>query len=294
VANHRLLSIPIAFVVASMAPAIEADDGIHVDAGGYVDGRAVAGTEDGTRQRPGALLDLRLDATARRWLRGHLELRSRAGGTFEGGHPGIYNLIHTFQNRSPSLEFSEAYADVRFARADSRAGIQKVIWGKLDGIPPTDVVNPRDYHDPLVDDFEERKIGIPALSGSYYAGDLPRVSLSGLRATLTYIPIAVPPRLALIEERWFPRSIIGRSRVVIPQKEFEQAINEEFNPPVPVVVPSPVRIPINFRTANRRPPKELDAGGVALRLGGTCRGLTGISITTRVPRRGPTRSFSAR
>src|SRR5206468_371324 len=104
----------------------------------------------------------------------------------------------------------------RPARADLRLGIQKFAWGKLDGVPPTDVVNPRDFHDPLVEDFEERKIGIPALAGTYYPPDLPRLDLAELRATLVYVPLAVPPRLALREERWFPASTVPPSAVVIP------------------------------------------------------------------------------
>jgi hypothetical protein len=59
----------------------------------------------------------------------------------------------------------QAFLEWRDGPAEVRAGIQTFAWGKLDGRPPTDVVNPRDWHDPLVVDefFEEQKIGIPAL-----------------------------------------------------------------------------------------------------------------------------------
>src|SRR5207253_4213708 len=127
--------------------------GARLTVGGWLDGLAVAETEDSPRERPRALLDLHLDGEATQWLRGRLDLRARAGGPFEGGHPGVFDLNHEYQNRSPSLEVNEAYADLHLQRADFRLGIQKVAWGKLDGIPPTDVLNPRDYHDPLVQDF---------------------------------------------------------------------------------------------------------------------------------------------
>jgi hypothetical protein len=127
--------------------------------------------------------------------------------------------------------------------------VQTFAWGKLDGIPPTDVLNPRDYHDPLVDDFEERKIGVPAVTGSYYPPDVPALALSGLRTTLVYVPIAVPPRLALAQERWFPTT----------------------NLPPPAVVVRGIEVPIRFGTANHHPPRQLDAGGVGFRLGGTWR-----------------------
>jgi len=234
-----------------------------VVAGGYLDGLAVAETEGGPRQRPGALLDLHLDGRATPWLGAHLDLRTRIGGPFEGGHPGVYNFDHEFQNRSPSLEASEAYADVHLRRADLRLGIQKLAWGKLDGVPPTDVVNPRDYHDPLVEDFEERKIGIPALAGTYYLPDLPRLGLAELRATLVYVPLAVPPRLALREERWFPASTVPPSQLVVPRAVASRALG--------MPLAGDLVIPVKFGTLDHRPPRRLDAGGIAVRLGGTWR-----------------------
>jgi hypothetical protein len=236
--------------------------GGRLTAGGYLDGLAVAETEGGPRQRPGALLDLHLDGEVRRWLRGHVDVRTRAGGPFEGGHPGEYNFVHAFQNRSPSVEFSEAYADLHSSRADVRIGIQKVAWGKLDGVPPTDVVNPRDYHDPIVNDFEERKIGIPAVLGTYYLPDVPRLDLNGLRATLVYVPIAVPSRLALAEERWFPSSTFPPSEVRVSPANLG---------PLAPTFPHGLRIPVEFGTLNHRPPHGFDDGGVAFRLGGTWR-----------------------
>jgi hypothetical protein len=239
-----------ALATATVAGAIEVPgSGGRLSLDGYLDGQGVADTGSGPRQRPQALLDLGLDGKATRWLSGHLELRGEVGGPFEGAHAGIHDLGHTFQNHSPWVEANEAYADIRLDRADLRLGIQKIAWGKLDGIPPTDVVNPRDYHDPLVGDFEERKIGIPALLGTYYLPDLPRFDLTSLRATLVYIPIAVPARLALREERWFPSSIT-------PPSTFEKA---------------GIVLPVRLGTVNRRPPRDFDDGGIAFRLGGTWR-----------------------
>ena len=53
-------------------------------------------------------------------------------------------------------------------------------------------LNPRDFHDPFVTDFEEAKVGIPALQATYYAPDAVRLARNQLRATLIYLPMAVP------------------------------------------------------------------------------------------------------
>src|SRR5262249_9654835 len=140
-------------VLAATAPASPLEvpgSAGRIEAGGYLEGLAVAPTEGGVRERPQALLALGFAARFSERLRGHLTLRSALGGPFEGGHPGVYDLVHTFQNRPLHLEVSEAYTELRLEHADVLAGIQKVAWGRLDGLPPTDVVNPLDYHDPFV------------------------------------------------------------------------------------------------------------------------------------------------
>lgn len=239
-----------------------------VDASGYVDGLAVPEL-GGPRQRPQAIGELRLQSKIRKWLRTQVTLRSRVGGPFEGGHPGIMNFVHEFQNRTPSLEFNEAYAEVREGDFELRAGIQKFAWGKLDGVPPTDVLTPRDLHDPLVRDYEEQKIGIPAVSGTYW---LPSVlDISELRATVVYVPIAVPPRLALLEERWFPPTI-ATGIPPIPERQAEALLNGIAQGAIgaqPYDFTGPLRIPLDFHTLNHRPPKKFDAGGGAFRLAGS-------------------------
>jgi hypothetical protein len=228
-----------------------------VTASGYLDGRAVAETEGGPRQRPQLLGDVTLEASPSSAVTMRLETRGRIGGPFEGGSgPAVYNFDDTYQNQSPAIDFNEAWAEWRGRHAEVRLGIQKFVWGKLDGIPPTDVVSPRDFHDPLVDDFEERKIGVPAVQGTYYLPDLPRLNLSGLRMSLAYIPFAVPSRLALLEERWFPQSIIPASRFKTPL-------------PMPIGTFTRANVAVDFETRNRTPPRQFDEGGLAFRLGGT-------------------------
>jgi hypothetical protein len=238
---------------------------------GYVDGLAVVDTGGGPRQRPQALGVLRADGRARRWLRGRLELKSRIGGPFEGGHQGVYNFVHAYQNRSPSLEVSEAYADIELPRTDVRVGIQRLAWGRLDGLPPTDVVNPRDYHDPFVIEVEEAKIGVPALAATHRLEAPSGSGINELRFSLVWTPFAVPPRLAEIEERWFPTGFDPGSAIVLPRRQVELALERIVD--ADVIVPKDVRIPGTLHTTSRRPPQGLDDGGIGGRLSGTWRGM---------------------
>jgi hypothetical protein len=238
---------------------------------GYVDGLAIVDTGGAPRQRPQGLAVLRADGRARRWLRGHLELRGRIGGPFEGGHQNVYNFVHTYQNYSPILEVSEAYADVELPRTDVRVGIQKLPWGRLDGLPPTDVVNPRDFHDPFVTEVEESKIGVPALAATHYLRPPRDSGIGELRFSLAWMPFAVPPRLAEIEERWFPSSLNPGGAVVLPRRSVELALERIFDDEV--IVPHDITVPGTLHTASRRPPLRLDAGGIGGRLSGTWRGM---------------------
>jgi hypothetical protein len=230
---------------------------------GRLYGLAIVDTGGGPRQRPEAIGTLQLDARPTPGLRGVLELRGRVGGPFEGGPgPAVYNFDQTFQNYSPALEIRQAFLEWRGSRAEVRAGIQTFAWGKLDGVPPTDVVNPRDWHDPLVVDefFEEQKIGIPALLGAYSLPDAPGLGLRGVRMSLGWIPFAVPPRLPLLLERWFPPSIAPGARPCV-----SRAGRVGASP----CTDSELPLAIDLSTRNHEPPRTLATGGIAARVTGS-------------------------
>ena len=287
-AGVRCGAAVLSFVAASAhaltVPIPGAEKGIEVS--GYLEGLAVVGTEGGQDQSPQGLTLLRADGAVSKVLRGHLELRGWLGGPIEGGHPGLYNLVHAFQNTTPALEFREAYAELRVGRTRMRAGIQQFAWGRLDGIPPTDVLNPRDFHDPFVTEFEDQKVGVPALSMTY---DAPDFSFIGQpRLLLAYVPVAVPSRLPLLQERWFPSSIVPKG-IVANRRDVEFLIDRalpkicdhlkagepgELPPqaclltPPDVEVASDVRIANRLRTRNRRPPLRFEDGAIGFRLTG--------------------------
>jgi hypothetical protein len=262
--NHpRRAACVAAFVVVALAVAAPVrganvtvpGTSATVDASGYVDGLAIVPV-GGPRQQPGLSGELSLLGKVSRSLRLQLTTRSHVGGPYEGGHAGVMNFVHEFQNRSTSFEVNEAFAELRLGDAQVRAGIQKFAWGKLDGPPPTDVLTPRDLHDPLVRDYEESKIGIPAVQLTYYLPPVPSIDLHDLKTSLVYIPFAVPARAPLAEERWFPPSIQPGGQLL----------------PKPLAAPPfsfDRHVPVAFHTLNSRPPGTFEAGGIAFRLGGT-------------------------
>jgi hypothetical protein len=226
--------------------------------GGWLDGLAVVPTEDSPHQKPQGLADVSLDADLGGAFSAHLNLRGAVGGPFRGAEAGLFNFVHAFQNLSPSLSALEAYVELRLRDADLRLGVQRFTWGKLDGIAPTDVVSPRSYHDPFVEDFEEAKLGLPALTGSYYPPDIASLDLSELRVTVSYLPFAGAPRLPLVRERWFPPTTDFGDFVVSGD-----LLSSVGLPPEDLV------IPVTVQTRNSAPPKTLAAGGIALRIGGS-------------------------
>src|SRR5262245_531237 len=240
-------------------------DSLHL--GGWIEGLAVGATGDGPRQQPAEIGDFHRETPLRDHLRTECEVRGRLGGPYEGGPgAGVQNFDDTFQNHSPYFEFPQAWVAWEGHSFDVRGGLQKLTWGKLDGGAPTDVVNPRDFHDPLVEEFEERKIGVPMLLGNYYLPDLPAAELSQLRVSLAWTPFAVPSRIPLLEERWFPITAIPPSQITVPKSVLAQCGPPGSPPPA-----ADLHVPIATETANHAPPRGFTDGGIGVRLSGTWR-----------------------
>ncbi|MCK6554540.1 hypothetical protein L6Q96_08145 [Candidatus Binatia bacterium] len=154
------------------------------------------------------------------WLRfDSMTVGTVGGPTLLHTRAGIYTWTGTFQDVSPAVDFEEIYFDINVADFDLRIGKQRLAWGKLDRFQPTDVLAPFSYIDPLLLDEAERKIGVPALQGSYY---LPG-SLGWLeenRFTVVWVPRYLPYRFPVAGctlrgtasqcgiERWFPPAAV--------------------------------------------------------------------------------------
>ncbi len=156
------------------------------------------------------------------------------------------------------MEIEEGYFDLFLPSLDVRLGKQKLAWGKLDTFQPTDVVNPRRFSDPFVVDGEDRKIGIPALRASYFLPALGPRWPQDVSGTLIWVPVPVPFRFPLQDERWFPSSTSFPPTTRVPGSLISSP-----------ALPLPDLLTKNeLTTANRPPAQQLDEGAVGLRLAG--------------------------
>ncbi len=58
------------------------------------------------------------------------------------------------------LELRDAYLERRLANGLVRIGKQQIVWGRLDGVKVLDVLNPQDFREFILDDFDKSRIGL--------------------------------------------------------------------------------------------------------------------------------------
>ncbi|MFN8543750.1 MAG: DUF1302 family protein [Candidatus Binatia bacterium] len=242
---------------ATAAPAFQLDGPAgRMSVDGFAEGLAVFRADRATqRQRPEGILGFKITDDLHRAVRLHLDVRTRFGGPPEhASGVGIDDLWNTFQDISPATDVEEAYADLHYRALDVRVGKQKFFWGRLDRFSPTDVLTPRRWTDPFLTDEKDAKVGIPALQASYFPPDLGTWA-TDLKAGLAWVPVPFPTRFPLPDERWFPPAA--------------SAAVDSINLPanlLPGLPPPELRMAV--AAENRRPPQQLDEGGVGLRLTG--------------------------
>ncbi len=169
---------------------------------GRVQAREVQALNRGSiREDPGLEGRLKFDYDAPRW---------RFHSWFEGGWdgsvrrpPADHSLFKSYdrvyQSNTPYLEFKELFATYSAENLDVRAGIQRFAWGRIDEYPLNDLLNPWDYSKFPWKPLEERKIGVPSLAAVLMKGNWTFETV--------WIPVFVPFRLAMPDERWSGSSI---------------------------------------------------------------------------------------
>ncbi|WP_043772935.1 DUF1302 family protein [Algiphilus aromaticivorans] len=77
---------------------------------------------------------------------------------------------------SGELALRELYADIYLGPLYLRAGKQQIVWGKADGLKLLDQVNPQNFREFILADFEHSRIPQWSLRASF------RWALSGRRS----------------------------------------------------------------------------------------------------------------
>jgi hypothetical protein len=90
-------------------------------------------------------------------------------------------------------EPNELTATLRTRRLDVTAGFSRVVWGRLDELQPTDVVNPLDVSRFFFEGRSEARLAVPLLRAIVYAGE--HASVEGI-----YVPFFRPGRFDRLDE----------------------------------------------------------------------------------------------
>lgn len=204
--RRRRSLLALALTLGSLACAVDGASAVELR---FPDGRvSLAGSlatwdvirlhDDTPSERPSGLLELRMDATRTdRWrifasLRGGYDGKI---GNARGGNPFIAFDEH-YQSKDVFLTLDEAYLDLYFESFELRIGKQKISWGQLDDLQPTDHFNPEDLTEFYFRGELERKIGVPAVRWTGYRG--------ASTLDLVWNPVFTAPRMAARDDRWFP------------------------------------------------------------------------------------------
>ena len=113
------------------------------------------------------------------------------------------------------IELRELYADIRLPAGNLRLGKQQIVWGQADGLKLLDVINPQDFREFILDDFEDSRIPVWTLNLELFLdeGDLqlvwipdtsrhnlpPAGATYGLTAPFASIPADQPFRIEAID-----------------------------------------------------------------------------------------------
>jgi len=181
---------------------------------GRLDLRGVAAqNSDSVKEEPSLMGRIKIETPQSEW---------RFHSWLEGGWDGTVarpardkqlfkNYDEVYQSNTPYLEFKELYVSHTADDIDVRAGIQRFAWGRLDEYPPNDLLNPWDYTQFIVRPLEDRKIGVPSVSATMNRGEYTYDAV--------WIPVFVPYRLPMPDERWAGSSFASTISRSIPNAE---------------------------------------------------------------------------
>src|SRR5512144_261954 len=181
---------------------------------GRFDLRGAEALQEGSvKEEPGLTGLIKVDALHSPW-----SLHSRLEGGWDGtvkrparDHSLFKDYDRVYQSNTPYLEFKELSIARSSGDLELRARIQRFAWGRLDEYPPNDLLNPWDYTRFLTKPLADRKIGVPSLSAELNEGDWSYETV--------WVPVFVPYRLPLPDERWAGESLASAVLQAVPNAQ---------------------------------------------------------------------------
>ena len=95
------------------------------------------------------------------------------------------------------IRVHDAFAELTAGRLDVRAGFARVVWGRLDEIQPTDVVNPLDVSRFFFEGRSEARLPVALVRASVFLSDAASVEA-------VYVPVFRRGRFDLLDEPTSP------------------------------------------------------------------------------------------
>lgn len=240
--------------------------GRRIDLDGTLEVRGAFRADDQTApDKAEQMLRLHFAAELTDWLSFDASVVGLNGGpTTKATKGGGFNYNDAFQDVNPSVELDEAYIDIERQEFSFRAGMQKFFWGKLDRQQPNDLLNPYRYIDPLLDEQRERKIGVPSILATYAPTGIDWLPEEA-QVSMAWLPMYIPFRLPVLNERWFPPAAQPPPTFIIPGG----------------IIPLPgggfvpqTNVPISETLDNSLPPaRRLENSGLGLRASGFSNGV---------------------
>ncbi len=138
--------------------------GDHVEVGSILELEAAIQTRDAHAQMFQLTFEFELEAELphEAVLTGITRIRTDAIDDLEPGAPTQHAVSklsrHYHAGPSTELELRELYVEASVGPAYLTIGKQQIVWGKSDGLKVLDVVNPQDFREFILDDFESSRI----------------------------------------------------------------------------------------------------------------------------------------
>ena len=116
-----------------------------------------------------------------------IKISARADGYFETGRDDWDDI---------DLDYDEAYIRYKGENSTVTIGAQKVLWGRIDEFPPTDLLSTQDLRRFIIDDLEDRRLASPALRLEHF--------FDNKKLDLVFYPDFREAQLPDKDSTWYP------------------------------------------------------------------------------------------